>query len=139
MHRLHRCSYMSERLHYYARRHKAQSISNKYYSFIMDGMQQQHCLLPWYGHVGQFSEHLPQHILGVLAHGRFINMFRTYHNVFNGANLQIHTFLQSLQEVIDSEEQLPDTIFVQVDGGSENTAKAMLGICELLVARGDSI
>jgi hypothetical protein len=64
MHHLHRTSYMSERMHYYERRHKAEAEPHKYMSFIMDGMQQQHCLLPWYGHVGQFVEHLPQHIQG---------------------------------------------------------------------------
>lgn len=136
MHHLHRSSYMNERLHYYQRRHKAESQPGQYCSFIMDGMQQQHCLLPWYGHVANFPEHLPQHIQGVLSHGRFVNMYRTYHHVFNGANLQIHTFLDSLQQVLDNEEKIPETLFVQIDGGSENTAKAMLGICELLIARG---
>lgn len=67
MHHLHRSSYMSERIHYYGRRHKAECMPEKYLSFIMDGMQQQHCLLPWYGHVGQFSEHLPQHIQGMFC------------------------------------------------------------------------
>jgi hypothetical protein len=73
---------------------------------------------------------------GVLAHGRFVNMFRTFHNTFTGANLQIHTFLESLQQVVDSGEELPETLYLQIDGGSENTAKAMLGICELIVAKG---
>jgi hypothetical protein len=63
-------------------------------------------------------------------------MFRTYHNVFSGANLQIHTFLKSLEQVLEEEHELPDTLFVQIDGGSENTAKSVLGICELLVAKG---
>jgi len=71
-----------------------------------------------------------------MAHGRFINMFRTFHNTGSGANLQIHTFLESLQQVLDSELELPETLFLQMDGGSENTAKAMLGICELLIAKG---
>ncbi len=31
---------------------------------------------------------------------------------------------------------MPDTIYYQVDGGSENTAKVMYGIAELLVAKG---
>lgn len=30
---------------------------------------------------------------------------------------------------------LPDTVYFQIDGGSENTAKAAIAICELLVAR----
>lgn len=32
--------------------------------------------------------------------------------------------------------KLPDTIFIQIDGGGENTAKITLAMCELLVAKG---
>ncbi len=32
--------------------------------------------------------------------------------------------------------RLPDIIFIQVDGGSENISIPMLVLCELLVARG---
>jgi hypothetical protein len=31
--------------------------------------------------------------------------------------------------------KLPETIFYQIDGGSENTAKAVMYFCELLIAR----
>lgn len=31
--------------------------------------------------------------------------------------------------------RLPDTVYYQVDGGSENTAKSVLMMCELIVAR----
>lgn len=31
---------------------------------------------------------------------------------------------------------MPDKVYYQVDGGSENTAKAVLAICFLIVARG---
>ena len=31
--------------------------------------------------------------------------------------------------------RLPDTIYYQIDGGSENTAKCVIAMCELLVAR----
>ena len=74
--------------------------------------------------------------VGVLAHGRFINMFRTFHNTFTGSNLQIHTFLESLQQVLDSGDEMPETLYLQIDGGPENTAKSMLGMCELLIAKG---
>lgn len=68
-------------------------------------------------------------------HGRSITLYRTFHNVSNGANLQIHTFLLSLQKVFAVEHRLPDTLYYQIDGGSENTAKAVYYLCELLVAR----
>jgi hypothetical protein len=30
---------------------------------------------------------------------------------------------------------LPDIIYIQIDGGSENTAKAVLWICELIISK----
>jgi hypothetical protein len=33
------------------------------------------------------------------------------------------------------EGKLPDTVYVQIDGGSENISKVMLAMCELLIYR----
>lgn len=98
-------------------------------------MAQSHCVLPWLKNLSAVSPPLPQHIQGVIMHGRSITLYRTFHNVSNGANLQIHTFLLSLQKVFALEHRLPDTLYYQIDGGSENTAKAVYYLCELLVAR----
>jgi hypothetical protein len=133
IHALHRATYMGERLAYYDRRTKGEMMQKEYLSMISDGMAQHHCMLPWSANLNQLKS-LPHHIQGVILHGRKIFMYRTFHNVGNGANLQIHTFLKSLEAVMLSEEgQLPDTVYMQIDGGSENTAKAMLAICELLI------
>jgi hypothetical protein len=113
---------------YYDRRGQALSSPSKYLSLITDGMMQQHNLLPWYDNVNQFGENLPQHLQGVLAHGRFMNIYRTYHNVFGGANQQIHALLVALDQVLESEGKIPDTIYIQIDGGSENSAKVMIGL-----------
>ena len=58
------------------------------------------------------------------------------------ANAQIHSFLLELEnqtkKIVDGVAtvvKLPDTLFYQIDGGSENTAKSVLAFCELLVAR----
>ena len=49
----------------------------------------------------------------------------------------MHTFLLTLEHLlIKHNNVLPDTVYYQIDGGSENTAKVMLGLAELLVARG---
>jgi len=37
---------------------------------------------------------------------------------------------------IKRDGKLPDTIFIQIDGGVENTAKIFLALCELIVAKG---
>lgn len=39
------------------------------------------------------------------------------------------------QQYKANNNSLPDTVYHQIDGGVENTAKAALAICELLVAR----
>jgi hypothetical protein len=120
-------------------------------------MQQSHCQLPWLGNLSSFAKaSLPQHIQGVMLHGRKMILYRTFHTLSNTANQQIHTFLLTLERIIETEGQgktipfcssfvecyffwvlgkLPDTIYYQIDGGSENTAKAVLYICELLIIR----
>jgi hypothetical protein len=153
----------SDEIHYYInnRVNQALNSSKDYLSIVTDGMAQQHCLLPWSANLYQFPKHLSQHLQGVLAHGRHLRMYRTFHNVSNGTNLQIHTFLLILQEIFDNDGKsvmralfvrrntwllillncfkyigfLPDTVYLQVDGGSENTAKAVLYMCELIVIK----
>jgi hypothetical protein len=128
----HRTTYMGERLSYYDRRTLGETMQKDYLSLICDGMAQHHCLLPWSANLTQLKA-LPHHIQGVILHGRRVFMYRTFHNVGNGANLQIHTLLKSLEAIWLEEGALPDTVFVQIDGGSENTAKAVLALCELLI------
>ena len=135
LHACHRMGYMNERRLYYERRRKAMTMPDKFLSIITDGMMQAHCELPWYGNLDG-SDTLPQHIQGVLAHGRYCQMFRTYHNCFNDANMQIHTLLLALEKVYNEEGRIPDDVFIQVDGGKENVSKTVIGMCELLVARG---
>ena len=77
-----------------------------------------------------------QHLQGIINHGRDITLYRTFNNIYNGANLSIHTWLKSLQKTYDSEGgKLPDTVFAQIDGGSENANVTVKGVCELLVSR----
>jgi hypothetical protein len=99
-------------------------------------MAQNHCLLPWMANLQQFSDPLAQHLQGVMVHGRALTMYRTFHTISNGANLQIHTLLLTLEEIWTRDaQQLPDTIYIQVDGGVENVAKAVFMMCELIVIR----
>jgi len=79
--------------------------------------------------------HYKQHIQGILNHGRNLTLYRSFNNISNGSNLAIHTWLLNLEEVYLREGKLPDIIFVQIDGGSENANVTMKGICELMVSR----
>ena len=106
-------------------------MPSMYCSLISDGMAQNHCELPWFGNLKSADKKLPQHLQGILNHGRNFTIYRTFHNVRGGGNLSIHCFLRSLEKM----ETIPDILYLQIDGGSENTSKTVLGICELLVAR----
>lgn len=103
---------------------------------VTDGMAQNHCILPWQKNLATaVKPTLAQHIQGVIIHGRKTIFYRTFHTVANTSSLQIHTFLLSLEKIRMETGVLPDTLYYQVDGGSENTAKAVYFLCELIVAR----
>lgn len=110
MHELHRSAFMNERISYYIRRDQAKNQPRRYLSIITDGMAQSHCLLPWMGNIDQ-SDNLPQHLQGVYAHGRFLQFYRTYHNVLKGANQHIHALLLALEKV-EREEGVYQTQFI---------------------------
>jgi hypothetical protein len=136
LHSFHRTMYMGERQSYYARRNDAMLMPADYWSGIGDGMMQSHCQLPHRGNMVQFPSTLPQHLQGILAHGRSMEIYRTFHNVSNGCNLSLHCLLLALEKVKLEKGRIPDVVYYQIDGGSENTGRAVLGICELIVARG---
>lgn len=78
---------------------------------------------------------LGQHIQGVIVHGIKTIFYRTFHNLGNSANLQIHTILLTIENIFLETGAFPETFFYQIDGGSENTAKIVFFLCELLVAK----
>jgi hypothetical protein len=134
-HALHRATFMGERMQYYRRRMQAEQFPSEFLSIILDGMQQEHCKIPWCANYTRLQA-LTHHIQGLTVHGRFIQVYRAYHNVGGGANLAIHTLLLTLEEVVKNEGKLPDTVYLQIDGGPENIAQAMYALCEMLVAKG---
>jgi hypothetical protein len=135
LHALHRCTYMGERRCYYENRLLAVSQPQAYLSCIEDGMAQCHNEIPYRANLAPFQNKLSCHLLGIINHGRQFSLYRTFSNISPDSNLAIHVWLSELQEVIDREGRLPDTIFHQIDGGSENANRAHLAIAELLVAK----
>lgn len=75
-HAMHRIMYMGERKEYYLRRYFALSMPDSHLSIISDGMAQNHCRLPWMANQQQFGAELPQHLQGVLNHGREFVIYR---------------------------------------------------------------
>ena len=58
-----------------------------------------------------------------------------FQNVRADSNLSVHCLLLALEKVKRDEGRIPDVLYYQIDGGSENTAKAVFGICELIIAK----
>lgn len=136
LHAMHRTFYMGERFQYGIRRRHAMEHPNEYCSIISDGMAQGHCELPWLGQTSHFSQPLVQHFQGCLNHGRNFTVYRTFHNVMHDSNAQLHSFLLCLEQTAQEKGgELPDTVYYQIDGGSENTATIIYGMCELIVAK----
>ena len=63
-------------------------------------------------------------------------LYRTFHNVKLNANHQIYSLLFQLERLyIKNGEKLPSTVYVQIDGGSENVNTTVLAMLSLLVAK----
>jgi hypothetical protein len=64
-----------------------------------------------------------------------VTFYRSFHNLPKNANLAIYCFLAQLESWRRRHRAFPETIYLQVDGGSENANKYLLGILELLVSK----
>ena len=66
--------YMGERMSYYERRDAAIQDPTNIWSFIGDGMAQQHCHLPYLAGLKEIDR-LPQHLQAMLIHGQFMKVY----------------------------------------------------------------
>ena len=62
-------------------------------------------------------------------------MYRSFANTLSDTNLALHCFLLQLEQHIYDHDSLPDVIYFQIDGGSENANSTTLAMCELMIAR----
>jgi hypothetical protein len=70
-----------------------------------------------------------------------MNIFRTFHTVKNGGNAAIHSLLMTLekrakQNTGELHGRLQHTLFLQIDGGSENATALTVALCEYIIAKG---
>lgn len=90
-----------------------------------------------YSHHKKFTPKLTQHLQGVLQHGGKFSLFRTFHNLASNTNLVVYTLLKLIEErTIAQGGVAPDIVYLQIDGGPENSNKLLLALCEYLVAQG---
>jgi hypothetical protein len=137
-----------ERQKYYKHRDKAKRNPNEYLSLIMDGMDQAKLKVPNYVTTTKDnSAQVDVKLSGVKAHGLGEYFYFSTNEFKTGANLNIeclHRTLIDLRRTYDEEIAKPDstfktfphTLYLQVDGGSENKNRYLKAYCDRLVAFG---
>jgi len=124
-----------ERMSYYKRAQLANTLPELFWSDIIDGMCSSKTICPSFKDAFDYKPPLTMHIQGVLAHGRTLDLYRSFTNLKGTCNTAIHCWLMTLEAEYIDKGKLPDTIYHQIDGGSENIAKTVLAVSELLVAK----
>jgi hypothetical protein len=104
-------------------------------SMIIDGMDQNHCRVPYLGSQNQFGSPLSQGITGIKEHGVGFFIYRTVGNVTKSTDLSMYCILSQLESWVERHKCFPEELFIQVDGGSENANKALLTLLELIVTK----
>ena len=109
---------------------------NEYMSMIFDGMSSDHTLLPYHADQKVSSNQVVQHIQGVKIHCLSRVIHRSFPHISNGFNLAAHVLVHEVKRnmayCLKENIPFPHTLFIQTDGGPENTAQAMFGLIELL-------
>jgi hypothetical protein len=141
LHSFHREMYMGEREAYYDRAEHAMFDPTKYMSLMIDGMDKNKTKIPRFSQNLQQEWQMSQHITGILDHGRGSFFYRSYPNMRNDGNEGIHCFLLHLanrleESHVDEEKKfLPQTLYIQSDGGGQFNNKTTLAILAFIVAR----
>ena len=101
-------------------------------SIAMDGADQSaHNLPKTKGRIPKGLTPWPQKLQCVLMHGIQIAMFNVLHVVHSGANMAMSCLLSALQVMNDSGNDLQSTVYLQVDGGSENWNQVLFAWVDL--------
>lgn len=104
-------------------------------SIIIDGMDQNHCRVPYLGTQNKFGNSLNQGITGVKEHGFGLTIYRTAGTVKKGSDFTMYCILSQLEHWFIRHRRFPEELFIQLDGGAENANKYLLTLLELLVSR----
>ena len=134
----HSVKYKGQRAWYHQTRRRGIENPDEIISGITDGCSQSHTAVPHYGSAGcgSIAKSFDIHLQGVMLHGKTFTLYRSFGNVGKGVNVAIHSWLFELEKIVNEKGSLPDTIYMQIDGGPENANATMIGLAELLVHRG---
>ena len=139
---LHRRFFVNERVIHNLRVCEAMNNYAQIGSIVMDGMDSAKTCLPSYADlqgelVGLYKNFLKVKLTGVMLHGYNLNVFATFPWIRCGANLCASTLMHTLvkwQEGLRMQgRELPRTLYLLVDGGSENVNKTLFALYAWLV------
>jgi hypothetical protein len=130
---------MREREAYYAKRAEATSPENikfpRILSIIIDLEDSSKTGLPYLANEATLAAPLDHHLTGAKIHGDHVHFFPTMNTVGKSANLTCFCILRSIEMFHEKHHRFPETIYIQIDGGSENANATVLALCELLVIK----
>lgn len=132
---MHRAYYMGEKLLYYQRRGEAINSNNEIGSIIIDKMGTHATRLPLLSNLNQLSDHFPVAVTGAISHGtNETTFYLSTPNVSTGASYTIHCIFAEMRKLYIKNNRKPlKKIYIEIDGASDNTAKAVIAACEHLV------
>jgi hypothetical protein len=113
----------------------------KVLSIIIDKMDNSKSKIPYMADQKPFDQPIEQGITAVLKHGNFgernqLTVYRTLETVGKSANLTIYAISRTLERWRkEHNDQNPEELYVQLDGGCENANGEVLGFLELLVVK----
>ena len=133
----HRNMYMGEKLKYYQRINEAKSSDGRTWSFIFDAMSKDRTRLPILANMAQMSTRFENDVMGCIFHnGQRTQLYVSGPSVKMGVSYMIHCVHSEIKRCIDAKLPLPNKIYLQIDGASDNTGYAVLAALEHLVGAG---
>jgi hypothetical protein len=126
---------MGEKLLYYQRRAEAANSNGEIGSIIIDKMGTHATQLPLLSNLNSFKSVFPVTVTGAISHGNNETTFYlSTPNVSTGAAYTIHCVLSELRKLYIRNGRKPlKKVYIEIDGASDNVAKAVLAACEHLV------
>jgi hypothetical protein len=127
---VHRILISKERSVYMYKRQLAQKSPDLYMSLIIDGMSQDHCILPYCANKVAKSTILKQKVVGAKQHGFSKSFYRLFPLVSGGTNVACEVVMYEIERRMKHSLKdnlvMPDQLFLQIDGGPENTSKVII-------------
>lgn len=134
---MHRNNIIGEKIKYYERIVEAYRSNGRVLSFIFDAMSKFKTAVPSLRGLNQPNATFKMHMIGCIGHAdKSTRFYVSYPSVQSGCSFMIHCIHEEVKRLIDSGQRLPEKIYIQIDGGSDNTAKAVYASLEHLVAAG---